>query len=234
MKEDFPGPGQYEEQPSVAGPHYSIGLNRPENNDNSVPGPGSYNPRKDYCKSSVPSFILGKSRRMIVKDQGTPGPGSYNLSSSFSGPRWRVGTQKRRSASCEDIPGPGSYESKFSFNAPSFSISAKRPKTSDNRVPGPGAYTPKYEHTNIFYSVGQAHRKTHTFYDNPGPASYNLDLPTSPGIVFGSSKRKWKSSTEKNPGPGTYDTMTAWDGPKISLKSKTWFKPSNENPVTFM
>jgi hypothetical protein len=201
-----------------------------ENRSNSVPGPGEYNPKDEVGKAMVPSYAIGKAKRMHSKDSGVPGPGSYNFPLKNSGPKWKVGTQQRVSVSLEEIPGPGTYECLSDTSRPAFSITSRRPATSGSQVPGPGTYSPKHFFTTINYSVGTAKRNSYILSNVPGPASYNTDSPKTTGVIIGTGKRDFVLGNHQNPGPGTYETNKVWEGPKFSLRSKPMLKDLNENP----
>ena len=196
-----------------------------------VPGPGQYNPKEEFSKTMVPSYAIGKARRMNSKDPGIPGPGSYELSPKNEAPKWKLGTQQRLSASLSEIPGPGAYECSSDTSRPAYSMTARRPLTSDSYVPGPGAYTPKHLFGSVHYSVGHAKREQKAANEVPGPASYNAESPKGRGTVIGSSKRDFVLINDKNPGPGAYENLKAWQGPKFTLRARTTDKSTEEVPV---
>ena len=206
--------------------------NNSQNKIEHIPGPGQYNPTV-YCKTVIPAYAIPKAKRMVDRNPSNPGPGSYNLSSERSGPQWKVGTEKRLTSSSMDFPGPGTYECGSESSMPAFSMTARRPVTSDTTVPGPGAYTPRSLFTQIQYSVGNSAREGSVKDDVPGPASYFIGSPKSRAAVFGSSKRKFVIDCEKNPGPGSYEQKASWDGPKFTLRSRNSYKSVHDTPVIY-
>jgi hypothetical protein len=229
--DNTPGPGAYEQGSSLAGPRFSMQGARNSARTAQVPGPGQYNPNEEFSKTMVPAYAIGKARRMNYKDESLPGPGSYEPHSAKEGPRWNFGTEKRLRVSLSEFPGPGSYESAGETGRPMYSMTARRPLTGDAEVPGPGTYTPKSPHASIFYSVGHASREVRNSSQVPGPASYNTANPKSRSAFFGTAKRAASVANEKNPGPGTYENLKKWEGPRFSLRSRKADKSAENVPV---
>lgn len=203
---------------------------KPANKSDNLPGPGQYSPTS-YTQTVNPAYCIGKATRMSRRNSDNPGPGSYNVSPDHSGPKWKVGTERRLSSTFSEFPGPGAYDTISENTMPAFSMTARRPLTSDCSVPGPGAYSPKSLNTNIQYSVGTASRDSAKKFDVPGPASYFIGTPKSRAAVFGSGQRNFVINSEKNPGPGTYEAKNAWDGPKYTVRSRNLIKSTQETPV---
>ena len=200
--------------------------------DNFNPGPGSYTPRQELSKTMVPAYAIGKAKRMRSTDRGVPGPGSYNYADTLSGPKWKVGTQQRLVKKFEEIPGPGAYESMSEHSHPAYTMNSKRPVTSGSAGPGPGAYSPRETNSSINYSIGHGLRKTYCINDVPGPASYDTSTPKARSAFFGSGQRSLSIGEDSNPGPGNYENLVPWQGPKYTIRRKVKNKEFEEIPVT--
>ena len=228
-----PGPGQYDGSLAKTSPSYTIRGDRNTVKHENSPGPGQYNP-KDYNKTIVPAYAIGRSQRGSLRTQKGPGPGAYNLDKEKSGPQWRIGTEKKLSASVPDTPGPGAYENTLGNVMPAYSMTSRRPLSYEFRGPGPGDYSPSRNYSKIGYSIGRASRGTFASSDNPGPASYFINGPRAKGAVFGMSQRKFVVENEKNPGPGSYETGPSGNAPKYTIRSKNKLNYSQEVPVIYI
>jgi hypothetical protein len=68
----------------------------------------------------------------------------------------------------------------------------------------------------------------------PGPASYETATPKTRSAFFGSGQRAFSIGEDKNPGPGNYENLVPWQGPKYSMRKKNKNKDFDEFPVSFM
>ena len=185
------------------------------------------------------SFGLGKRwEPRNPKGNDSPSPEKYSLPTCFDlekrGAFFSVNLRDFHSKTMDANPGPGAYECLSESSMPAFSMTSRRPLSSDVTVPGPGAYSPNHSFSTKRYSVGNANRDTYKVSEVPGPASYFIESPRTKGAVFGLDKRKFVIENENNPGPGAYDTKLSWDGPKFSLRSKQEIKSALETPVKIM
>ena len=225
-----PGPGSYEGNSANTGPKYTMQGSKCSTKSETAPGPGQYSPT-DYTKITTPAYRIGTGPRIAKKKSENPGPGTYNLSPDSGGPKWKVGTEPRLSSTISECPGPGAYECASNRSMPAFSMTARRPLSSDSSVPGPGAYSPKSPGSSIHYSVGNASRDYKKTANVPGPASYFIEAPRTRSVVFGSGQRKFMVDGELNPEPGAYTPKNEWDGPKYTARSRNTIKSALDTPV---
>lgn len=76
-----------------------------------VPGPGTYNPKKEAILEKKPSIGMSQAARGSHKKELVPGPGNYTTSElKMKGPSYSIGTGPRSSLiKAKDGPGPGNY-----------------------------------------------------------------------------------------------------------------------------
>lgn len=94
-------------------PAWSILGRKKEEIKNSIPGPGTYQPKETSTKETSPGFRLGTSTRNgAITPNSIPGPGTYQSKSTLENKTTAVfGTGKRPELSKpSQAPGPGSYE----------------------------------------------------------------------------------------------------------------------------
>lgn len=147
------GPGQYNINKKLThSPSCIIGTSQRKplsSTDQSIPGVGAYNLRKN--SNNAPKYSLVGSKDTKLAKSNFPGPGSYSYSmTNFKHyPSWKIGTSPREDevskASKEHFPGPADYFGKNQF----VSNGAK-------------------------YGFGTGKRETEKYSDAPGPGSYHI------------------------------------------------------------
>eukprot|EP00397_Hematodinium_sp_SG-2012_P061310 GEMP01080980.1.p1 GENE.GEMP01080980.1~~GEMP01080980.1.p1 ORF type:complete len:232 (+),score=41.16 GEMP01080980.1:122-817(+) len=167
------------------------------------PGPGTYaaaTPDKSKY-SRAPAAMFGTSSRDGPGGGFAPGPGQYNSKSVLSEgtPKYGFGSSQRSGlARRSQTPGPGSYDVRKGMDGLQISLSGRFGESRRARTPGPGAYS-----------------------------SNDSTYEQSPKFCFGTSLRPDLQLATKNPGPGTYQAMSALGGnvvfqspPKYSMKPR--------------
>ena len=137
------------------------------------------------------------------------------------------------------MPGPGKYEPKVVIGhmsgCPVYSMPGRRadlrPKTGKD-APDAGNYDPRHTFSSVKpigpnFSVGKSKRdgEIKLFTDPPGATAYtpdqNLTKTHFASWRIGTEERPIQAGyVPRTPGPGTYDSRSALEGPKFSMRSK--------------
>lgn len=97
----------------ASSPAWSILGRKTKEIKNTIPGPGTYQPKETSTRETSPGYRLGTSKRNgAIIPNAVPGPGSYQAKSTLENKTPAVfGTGKRPELSKpSQAPGPGSYE----------------------------------------------------------------------------------------------------------------------------
>lgn len=224
MKDQLPGPGQYEDKHKELSVHMRLpraiinkAFSKPSSLAHlSTPGPGDYEVSKTSL-SKKGQYVIGSSRRDFkLGADGGPGPGAYDYARSSLNPRGvALIKSKRESSYFGGSPGPGDYEvSKSSLSkrglAALRSLSQGGSKTQS--TPGPLDYDPyQYDEKSKFKSgVRFPTSNRDGLYgsggDIPGPASYEVSKSSLKKNGYAAIKAPRTIFEKENmPGPGQYD-----------------------------
>ena len=178
--DNFPGPGSYnpptERQTS---PSWSMGKTSRSDFSNlkrSVPGPGTYSPKKADGKVGI---AFGTSNRPPLADiNDTPGPGEYTVKPKSETPAYSM-RPKTATSRGDNMPGPGQYNPSASCTQFKWTI-GKEQKDMDfggskgKLVPGPGVYNISKGLGGPKWSFGTSSRGHSRKASNPGPGAYNI------------------------------------------------------------
>jgi hypothetical protein len=170
-----PGPGTYDPSSSPLPTKIAIGSASPAERPEDLPGPGTYNPNDDFGAHARSAQILGSTERSPYELNSNPGPGTYDPSSSPLPTRITIGSSSPAERP-EDLPGPGTYNPNDEFGA----------------------------HARSAQLLGPTERSPYELNSNPGPATYDPDVPTLPtAIIIGNVTSPVAS--DEVPGPGAYN-----------------------------
>ena len=242
---DNPGPGQYESLSSFRdGPSWSIhGASNPIL-DNSVPGPGKYDPSLPVNTVSYGTSKASRPELFPAPSSPIPGPGRYEAP-DIKSPKigYSIGKSTRKSV-VSSTPGPGKYNPTLHSKSISMKFGTQPKKTLEfgNDNPSANLYTPQLLKKSPSYTFGSKIEKK---FDNgvPGPGSYSAEKTKEVvNVKIGKTIRFVPSFIEKEemekPGPGNYEVIKK-DKPKmfISQSSRQLHKvndtpgPGQYNPI---
>ncbi|CAD8089367.1 unnamed protein product [Paramecium sonneborni] len=202
-----PGPGMYELKSTLTQQSFTLKPKlKTQECDISIPGPGKYSPDVSFTKTTLPVFKMGKEPR--IKQQKInldPGPGKYYSEN---------------------------YDSKSKKTQPCYSLSkANRNSMVENETqfpPGPGTYDiPPQKLGNITLKGAKVQSRPQAI---PGPGTYNPEdklcysYEGSVKIVKDIKQTKAQSS-DKIPGPGTYEYKNILMGPSWGFGKSNKRKP---------
>ena len=165
------------------------------------------------------------SRNFYTHQEITPGPGAYPMSSTLSGPNFRLGKSIREPLAKSTInPGPGSYhptkplpfQGNTLYFLYSFPTSQRKEITVNVYVPGPGQYYSVSKQEGPHYSLrGRVRSQSQESKPVPGNynPSYDYTLEKTPAFKLGTSKRNTIETETCAPGPGNYSFRNTLAGP---------------------
>lgn len=250
-----PGPGAYTPRSGSSAhssaPHFSFGTRQSNPNaslSRSVgPGPGAYDV-KSLVGREGSKHTMAPRRPSSAKPKSSrePGPGAYNVSTTISGPKYKIGTARK----CEllrefaRVPGPGAYSpddrtKSTSRDAPHWRMGTAR-KTSDSaaeRTPGPGSYDVKERLAEgPSYAMRPKTAGPSASKGSPGPGQYDprINDKRPPTAVIGRETRGSDFTTKKHvPGPGAYmysRELTSRPAYVFGTEKKLSYKKSSGDP----
>lgn len=219
-----PGPGAYTPRNGSskhsAAPKFSFAskqANLSMTLNRTGPGPGSYELKSTIGSEGKKHSITPRRPASAKSGSREPGPGAYNISTTNSGPKYRIGT----AAKCEllkefvKVPGPGAYSPNdktmsTSRDAPRWRMSSAK-RVSDlatERTPGPGSYNFKERiGEGPSYAIRPKTAVTSGGKGSPGPGQYNprINDKQPPTATIGKELRGSDYTTTRHvPGPGAY------------------------------
>ena len=170
--------------------------------DNSIPGPGAYDPKLAPNNLSI-AFTNKSKREELVQIQDTPGPGRYEINKPLNkSPRWSIQGNKEKNFD-NSLPGPGTYE-----------IDTVKPM---------GYSTPKSQRPELFQSATEF---------VPGPGEYSTNDPSPKKVNFFIGKSKRPDIVSSTPGPGKYESSIQSNAVNIKfgteVKRTLEFKNDNQ------
>ena len=217
-----PGPGAYTVRNSssrhTSAPKFSFGGKKSMSLNNTGPGPGSYEVKSVVGREGSKHTITPR-RPMSAKvgKNRDPGPGAYNVTTTNTGPKYRIGTAPKCQLLKEfvKVPGPGTYNpddktKSIHRDAPHWKMGTASKGTGGvtERTPGPGSYNIKERiGEGPSYAIRPKTAVTSSTKGSPGPGQYNPQINDKrpPTAVMGREIRGSDFSTSRHvPGPGAY------------------------------
>ena len=227
----FPGPGKYEFEANsihIHKPIYSFGKQKKGRNDNNnIPGPGSYS-YKEFIGKEAPKKTIGIKYNLSSNDLITPGPGHYKQLNPneylHKNPNTKISKAKRITDLNDlrnDNPGPGQYNDDITIKNiliknPAWKIGSSKRKSlnpADKSFPGVGNYTISGNLGNFSPHYTMRIKGALSNYENdvPGPGTYKNEKMNLykhyPSWKIGTGKRGEdlrKIIKDGFPGPGKY------------------------------
>ncbi|CAI2359920.1 unnamed protein product [Moneuplotes crassus] len=201
--------------------------------NNSLPGPGSYNPDSNGFGKTKKNVIIMSRPKEKPPNYDTPGPGSYQDPKGIGAEGNTkgvilLGRYKEDLSKQNDSPGPGAYDikrNKFNNGIASATFGhgkrfkysftgdpnhkGNNSKNPGEDTPGPGAYKVKEEHPGPKFSITGVKENQELFqgrHQSPGPGSYNNNDNLDVRIQGGRFSSSERPSDKPNdaPGPGEY------------------------------
>jgi len=232
-----PGPASYNPVRLSQKNIFSFGQKYKTKSNETSPGPGNYNIRKEE-DLLVPSSIFGHAKKFDSDNiSKTPGPGNYNYDINtikVQHPIYSFGRELKILDNINENPGPGSYNQKeyFGEEGKKISMGPKFISKSMEYIPGPGQYNTDNYNKIITklpsFKIGKEKRFSNIFTENPGPGSYdyadsanNIKLK-KPSWKIGTSLRQPLNDITDSPGPGRYNLIKNFgdNAPQYSMRGK--------------
>jgi hypothetical protein len=126
-------------------PAYSIGK-RSKQGQSVTPGPSDYDFKPSSLGKRTPICLLGKSARLVSREDEVPGPGSYTINMEYLANHSKTvsfgaKTSSSRPTTQPVAPGPGQYNIGPARTSPMYSIGSKVPAPPSDLTPAPNAYS---------------------------------------------------------------------------------------------